>query len=332
MRALPLLISLSVTVCSGLLLSSCRSSDATSPLPIPDTQTDAAQSRPKQTPLKVMTPDWGIAATLTGMGYPPVAMGDKPFYKEWVGKPLIPATTYDVGTRYQPNPEMFSQLDLDVVIDNSFYKHLQPMYGDLPIHSIELTSTNKVAKWEDFIEPTLILGRSINQPQAAQTYLDQSKSQLIQAGQTFHKRYPHIKKLAVVQFADTNNLRMFSYNSLFQPALDAMGLELVAFADGNQWGFVPIMLGNLAQLDDDTCLVVVEPIGDLLKVELEASLVWQRLGYSFEDSSESANKTSANKSRCLTLLPATWNNSGVASMNVLADRLMNATFVGNTDL
>lgn len=307
-----------MALCSSLLLSSCQSSDAT--------PAALNASNPQKTP-SVMTPDWGIAATLTGMGYPPVAMGDKTFYKEWVGKPLIPTDTYDVGTRYQPNPEMFSQLDLDVVIDNAFYKHLQPMYGDLPIHSIELTSPNQMAKWEDFIEPTLELGRSINQPQAAKMYLDKSKEQITQAGQTFHKRYPHIKKMAVVQFADTNNLRMFSYNSLFQPALDTMGLELTAFADGNEWGFMPIMLGDLAQLDDDTCLVVVEPIGDLLKLELEDSLVWQRLGYSFHENSKSAGK-----SRCLTVLPATWNNSGVASMNVLADRLMNATFVGNADL
>lgn len=318
MKAIPSSIALCMALCSSLLLSSCQSSDAT--------PAALNASNPQKTP-SVMTPDWGIAATLTGMGYPPVAMGDKTFYKEWVGKPLIPTDTYDVGTRYQPNPEMFSQLDLDVVIDNAFYKHLQPMYGDLPIHSIELTSPNQMAKWEDFIEPTLELGRSINQPQAAQMYLDKSKEQITQAGQTFHKRYPHIKKMAVVQFADTNNLRMFSYNSLFQPALDTMGLELTAFADGNEWGFMPIMLGDLAQLDDDTCLVVVEPIGDLLKLELEDSLVWQRLGYSFHENSKSAGK-----SRCLTVLPATWNNSGVASMNVLADRLMNATFVGNTDL
>jgi iron complex transport system substrate-binding protein len=222
---------------------------------------------------------------------------------------------------------MFSQLDLDLVIDNDFYAHLRPMYGDLPIHSIELTSPNKIAKWEDFIEPTLELGRSINKPQAAQDYLDTSKKQILQAGQTFHARYPHVKKLAVVQFADTNNLRMFSYNSLFQPALETMGLQLVALADGNQWGFTPIMLGDLAQLDDDTCLVVVEPLSDLLKLELEDSLVWQRLGYSFDQ-----EHASSKKGRCITLLPATWNNSGVASMNVLADRLTNVTFVGNTDL
>lgn len=318
MKAFTFPIGLCVALCSGLLLSSCQLSDAT-PTPLSNLNS--------QTSPKVMTPDWGIAATLTGMGYPPVAMGDKPFYREWVGKPLIPDTTLDVGTRYQPNPEMFSQLDIDLVIDNTFYEHLHPMYGDLPIHSIELTSPNKTATWNDFIEPTLKLGRSINRPQAAQYYLDNSKSQIVKAGQTFHTRYPHIKKLAVVQFADTNNLRMFSYNSLFQPALEAMGLQLVALADGNEWGFTPIMLGDLAQLDNDTCLVVVEPISDLLKLELKDSLVWQRLGYSFDQ-----GRQSAGEGRCVTLLPATWNNSGVASMNVLADRLMNVTFVGNTDL
>ena len=317
MKTIASSIGLCVALCSSLLLSGCQSSDATPSQP--------ASNSPASP--KVMTPDWGIAATLVAMGYPPVAMGDKPFYKEWVGKPLIPATTYDVGTRYQPNPEMFSQLDIDLVIDRAFYEHLRPMYGDLPIRSIELNSTNRVATWEDFIDPTLELGKAINQPQAAQDYLDNSKNQITKAGQTFHTRYPHIKKLAVVQFADTNNLRMFSYNSLFQPALDVMDLELVAFADGNEWGFAPIMLGDLAQLDEDTCLVVVEPIGDLLKVELEDSLVWQRLGYSFDEDPKSARK-----GRCLALLPATWNNSGVASMKVLADRLMNATFVGNTDL
>jgi iron complex transport system substrate-binding protein len=55
--------------------------------------------------------------------------------------------------------------------------------------------------------------------------------------------------------------------------------------------------------------------------------VWQRLGYSFDQA-----HASSKKGRCITLLPATWNNSGVASMNVLAERLTNVTFVGHTDL
>ncbi len=308
------LLRLCVALCASVLLSSCQLSDATPP---------PVSAAHEQASPKVMTPDWGIAATLTAMGYPPVAMGDKTFYKEWVGKPIIPTTTYDVGTRYQPNPEMFSQLDIDMVIDSAFYEHLHPMYGDLPVHSLALSSANRVAAWEDFIAPTLQLGAYIHKPQAARRYLDNSKNQIAQAGQTFRTRYPHIKKLAVVQFADTNNLRMFSYNSLFQPALETMGLQLVALADGNEWGFAPIMLGDLAQLDDDTCLAVIEPISDLLKLELQDSLVWQRLGYSFENTDQG---------RCVTVLPATWNNSGVASMNVLADRLMNATFVGNTNL
>lgn len=322
-RFMSLLICLFATLYSGILLSSCRSADSAPTLP----PSQNSHSAPK-----VMTPDWGIAATLTGMGHPPVAMGDKAFYREWVGKPAIPAMTKDVGTRYQPNPEMFSQLDLDMVIDNAFYEHLRPMYGDLPIHTIALESPNKRATWEDFIGSTLKLGEYIGQPQAAKTYLSRSKNEIRQAGHVFRTRYPHIKKLAVVQFADTNNLRMFSYNSLFQPALSEMGLDLVALADGNQWGFAPVMLGDLAQLDKDTCLVVVEPISDLLKLELKDSLVWQRLGYSFDEDSQTVDSQSVGKGRCVTLLPATWNNSGVASMTVLAERLKTVNFLGDTDL
>ncbi len=309
---------ISTALISCLLLSSCQSSDAT---PIPSSNQNS-QALPK-----VMTPDWGIAATLTGMGYPPVAMGDKSIYREWVGKPTIPAITEDVGTRYQPNPEMFSQLDLDMVIDSSFYEHLRPMYGDLPNHSIALDSSNKIATWEDFIEPTLKLGQYIGQPQAAQTYLDRSKNEIKQAGQIFRTRYPHIRKLAVVQFTDTDNLRMYSKNSLFEPALAEMGLDLITLEDGNQWGFSPVMLGDLARLDNDTCLVVVEPISDLLKLELKDSLVWQRLGYSFDK-----DRQHANEGRCITLLPPTWINGGIASMTVLAERLTTASFVGDTDL
>lgn len=313
-----LLIGLLAALCSCLLLSSCRSSDAT---------TVPSSSQNSQALPKVMTPDWGIAATLTGMGYPPVAMGDKSIYREWVGKPIIPAMTKDVGTRYQPNPEMFSQLDLDMVIDSSFYEHLHPMYGDLPIHSIVLDSSNKNATWEDFIEQTLKLGEYIDQPQAAQDYLNRSKNEIRKAGQVFRAHYPNIKKLAVVQFADTNNLRMYSQNSLFAPALAEMGLDLVTLEDGNQWGFAPIILGDLAQLDNDTCLVVVEPISDLLKLELKDSLVWQRLGYSFDK-----DRQHANEGRCITLLPPTWVDGGIASMTVLAERLTNASFLGDTDL
>ncbi|WP_299188764.1 ABC transporter substrate-binding protein [uncultured Psychrobacter sp.] len=303
---------------SLLLLSACRSSDDT---PVPSTILN------EQTAPKVMTPNWGIAATLTAMGYPPIAMGEKYIYGQWVGKPIMPAATYDVGMRYQPNPEMFSQLGLDVVIDSPFYEHLRPMYGDLPVYSVSLDSTQKVAHWNDYARPTLNLGKYIGQPDAAQEYLDNQKHQLKKAGQDFRARHPKIKKLAVVQFADTNNLRMYSYNSLFEPALSEMGLELIALDDGNQWGFTPIMLGDLSELNDDTCLVVVEPLSNPLKLALKDSLVWQRLGYSFDK-----HNNPIGEERCLTLLPATWINGGIASMSVLAERLKNANFVGNNDL
>ena len=37
--------------------------------------------------VKVITPDWAVASTLTALGYPPIATGDTKSYREWVGTP-----------------------------------------------------------------------------------------------------------------------------------------------------------------------------------------------------------------------------------------------------
>lgn len=315
-RLFLLLVCCIIVASVTISLSTFRSSDSAS---IPSTPENKAAA-------KVMTPNWGIAATLTAMGFPPVAMGEKAKYEVWVGKPLIPETTQDVGTRNQPNLEMFAQLKVESIIDTQFYSHLRPMYGDLPIHSVDLDSTKAVAQWDDYVEPTLQIGQYIGQPQAAKDYINHSKKQLKKAGQDFRTRHPNIKKLAVVQFSDSNNLRMYSYNSLFEPALAEMGLELTALDKGNKWGFTNITLGDLSNLEPDTCLVVIEPLSDMIKLELKNSLVWQRLGYSFED-----NSTQGDADHCLTLLPATWINGGMASMPIFAERLINTSFVGRNE-
>ncbi|WP_131669428.1 ABC transporter substrate-binding protein [Psychrobacter pygoscelis] len=261
----------------------------------------------------VLTPDWGVAATLTAMGYPPVATGDIRVYSQWVDDPKLPDRVVDLGIRYQPNAELIAQMDVDLVIDNFFYEHIRPMYGDTPAVSVTFMSDGD-AQWEDFAKPTRQLGELIGQPQAAEQYLLHVQSQLKAAGETMATRHPYLSKVAVVQFADVNNLRMYSHNSLFEVALNNMGLQLVALEDGNTWGFTPIHLGDLAKLDADTCLIVIEPVSPMLQAELNDNLVWQRLGFG--------------TSRCMAVVAPTWIYGGSSSLVTFANRLQTAKFVG----
>lgn len=276
--------------------------------------------------VKVITPDWAVASTLTALDYPPIATGDTKSYREWVGTPALPSDIIDIGERFTPNFERLAQLTSSsnniVIIDNDFYAHLRPAYGNTPHKSVSFMSKNAIATWQDYAEPTLQLGEIIHQPQRAQQFLTQSKKQLGKLGATFRQTHPHIKKIAVVQFADSNNLRIYTNNSLFRPTFEVMGLNLITLEDqmgkGNLWGFNSLVLSDLAKLDDDTCLVVVEPFSPMLRQELAKNLLWQRLGYGAR----------ANNSRCMAVLPPIWLYGGVSSMVVFGERLNQAHWLG----
>lgn len=295
------LITLSLVVGLSFSLNACHHTDST-----------VSQSE-KEQKVKILTPDWSIAATLTAMGYPPIATGDVAEYPEWAGKPDLPNTTIDLGARYAPNPELIAQLSPDLVIDNDFYQHLRPLYGSTPVKSINSQDSDpsKPTTWQSYVDSVMALGHAIDQPTAAKTYIAKSHEQLTNLGQTFRKQHPTIKKLAVIQFASVSQFRSYSDNSLFKPTLDVMGLELVQLGQGNQWGFSDAKLGDLAKFDDRTCVVVVEPFSPMLQKQLAETALWQRLGYA---------KNSTNP-RCMMVVPPTWIYGGIPSMVGFAESL-----------
>lgn len=307
-----------------LLLSSCQpvanSTPADNPTKNPSqSQTATYPANPTAAPVKVLTPDWAVASTLTAMGFPPIATGDIRTYPDWMVDPSLPETVVDIGARFAPNPERFAQLNADVIVDTEFYTHLRPLYGKLPHVTVSFSPKNPIATWADYVEPTRKLGQIIHQPAAAENYLENTHNHLLQLGQSFQQRFPTIKKLAIVQFADSNSLRLYGHNSLFEPTLTAMNLTLQipdTLGKANAWGYIPITLGDLAKLDKDTCLVVVEPFSPMLQKELTENQLWQRLGYG--------------SNHCMTILPALWTFGGVPSMLTFAQRLNGANFSGQT--
>ncbi|MFB9161744.1 ABC transporter substrate-binding protein [Psychrobacter pacificensis] len=262
----------------------------------------------------IVSPDWGNAATLTAMGHAPIATGDIRVWDRWVGRPHLPAATTDIGIRYQPNAELVAQLPVDMIVDNAFYEHARSLYGDVPAQSVMFAAKGKAATWADYTEPTRALGALIDNPKMAEDYIVQSQKDIQLASQQFQQRYPIIKKFAVVQFADANNMRMYVDNSLFKVVLEQMGKELVVLGEGNQWGFVPIRMGDLAQLDDETCLLIIDPLSPITRAEINDSLVWQRLGYG--------------ERRCMAELPPVWIYGGMSSLVSLADNLSTVSLTG----
>ena len=61
-----------------------------------------------------------------------------------------------------------------------------------------------------------------------------------------------------------------------------MQCALVEQADlgaGNRWGSRLVALPELAQLPEDTCLIIVGPFPRMTEVELSRSYLWQRIDF-----------------------------------------------------
>lgn len=319
-------ISSVVAVTAAILLIGCN--NASSDPAISSEETTYQPQNRASTSLNVVSPDWGIAATLAAMGQAPIATGDIRVWDQWVGRPELPAATNDLGIRYLPNAELVAQLPVDLLLDNYFYEHSRSLYGkDVAQDSVLFASEDATATWADYTRPTRKLGQLIDQPKLAEEYISDSLIEVKQASSQLNSRYPNVKKFAVVQFVDANNMRMYASNSLFHATFTQMDRQLVTLGEGNEWGFISLQMGDLTRLDPDVCLLVIEPLNPITEHQLADSLVWQRLGYG-ATSSDNSN----NDSRCMAKLPPVWIYGGMASLTNLANNLAAANLVGGAAL
>ena len=125
--------------------------------------------------------------------------------------------------------------------------------------------------WATYVTATQQMGDAIGERAAADAYLQQVESALAAYGREVRAAAPQVRRYAVVQFADARQLRIFAPNSLFRVSLDLMGLEQADLGAGNRWGSRLVALPELAQLPEDTCLIIVGPFPRMTEVELSRS-------------------------------------------------------------
>lgn len=79
-------------------------------------------------------------------------------------------------------------------------------------------------------------------------------------------------------------------------------------------GVCPHSNGRLGSIDNETRLLIIDPLSPITRAEIKDSLVWQRLGYGDE--------------RCVGELPPIWIYGGMSSLVGLANNLSTVTLKG----
>lgn len=245
----------------------------------PSTQAaSAAPTQPgpvKTTPQRIAVLDWTIAETMAAMGIFPAGLAEKHSYQVWSQSPAMPASTLDLGMRAQPNPDRLVRLAPDLILasqDYAFVKGLLERIGPTTLLDVYTPGQDI---YQNLSELTTQVGRITGHPDKAARYIAQVNEQLdaIRHQLAQHRGQP----VAIIQFIDARNVRIYGKPSLFSTALEKIGIANAWTADVNQWGFQSADLTHLAALPKDTTIFIIKPYPADLPGKLQDNVIWQAL-------------------------------------------------------
>ena len=265
-------------ICACLLATAAAAAPAASQTNPPKAATppeSAQPESPKAAPQRIAVLDWTIAETMAAMGIFPAAIAEKNSYEVWSHAPSMPASTLDLGMRAQPNPDRMIRLEPELILasqDYAFVKGLLERIGPTTLLDVYTPGQDI---YQNLSELATRIGQITGQPDKAARYIAQVDSQLDAIGHQLvqHRGQP----VAVIQFIDARNVRVYGKPSLFSTTLEKIGISNAWTAAVNQWGFQSADLTHLAALPEDTTIFVIKPYPADLPGKLQENVIWQAL-------------------------------------------------------
>ncbi|MCE7577282.1 ABC transporter substrate-binding protein [Aliivibrio fischeri] len=234
-------------------------------------------------PQKIVVLDWVLAETVLSLGVEPLGVADARGYRSWVMTPKLPSNVLDVGSRREPNLELLTELNPDVILIS---KHMSAMYEKLNtiaptlVYTVYSTEKAPLIAAKDI---TIQLGRLLDKEHQALQLIDQTEKKLIENGDKIRYLQQQEKPLLFVRFINDKTVRIHSEGSLAQSTINVMGLTNAWHEPTNLWGFTTAGIEKLAQYQQANVLIF-GPLKEEDKVKLTQSALWQAMAFTRSDS------------------------------------------------
>ncbi|MCE7535914.1 iron-siderophore ABC transporter substrate-binding protein [Aliivibrio fischeri] len=234
-------------------------------------------------PQKIVVLDWVLAETVLSLGVEPLGVADAKGYRSWVMTPKLPSNVLDVGSRREPNLELLTELNPDVILIS---QHMSAMYEKLNTIAPTLVYTvysNEKTPLIAAKDITIQLGRLLDKEHQALQLIDQTEKKLIENGDKIRHLQQQEKPLLFVRFINDKTVRIHSEGSLAQSTINVMGLTNAWHEPTNLWGFTTAGIEKLAQYQQANVLIF-GPLKEEDKVKLTQSALWQAMAFTRSDS------------------------------------------------
>ncbi|EHZ2654156.1 iron-siderophore ABC transporter substrate-binding protein [Vibrio vulnificus] len=258
------------------------------------------------TPKKVVALDWVLTETVLSLGVELEGVANISGYQQWVAEPHLNADAIDVGSRREPNLELLSNIQPDVILIS---KHLAAAYEPLskiaPVLVYSVYSEEK-QPLESAKRITRSLGKLFDKEQQAEQVIAQTDQRLAANGAKITSAGKADKPLLFARFINDKTLRFHSEGSLAQDTLNAMGLKNDWQEPTNLWGFTTSGTEKLAE-HQKANVMIFGPLSQEERQQLTQSPLWQAMEFSRTDS--------------VYELPAIWTFGGLLAAQRLSDHM-----------
>ncbi len=223
--------------------------------------------------------DWTHTETLLALGVTPVAVAQIPDYNSWVKSPEIPQTVADVGLRTQPNLERIHELKPDKILLSPMFSTLENQLSKIaPVTTIGLYQSGDV-DWSALERVTWKLAEVSEKESQAEELIREANDEMELLGSQLPNDAP---PMLMIQFMDTNHVRVFGDNSLYKASINKVGLEAAWKGQTNAWGYSLVGIDQLIGVDGQ--IVIISPMPAGTEESLKANQFWQYIvresGYS----------------------------------------------------
>lgn len=254
--------------CVVLMLSACVAAPAAgtpattseSDPPLADAQTRTithalGETEITGTPERVVTLEWSYTEDVLALGVQPVGVADIEGYQSWVKIPIeLSDNVVDVGTRQEPNLELLTELDPDLILAPAFriaetYDQLSEIAPVLAFdaYPTDESTTQFAAMKETFLTIASVLGREAEGEAVLadlEAHFAAAQEQIDAAGLLDE---PFV--LAQAFGEDTVSVRLFTDNAMAVEIVEQIGLENSwEDAEFQLYGFTTVSVETLPEL------------------------------------------------------------------------------------
>jgi len=259
-----------------------------------------------KTPKKVVALDWALAETVLSLEVIPLGVANVKGYQTWVAQPELSDSVIDVGSRREPNLELLTELQPDVILIS---QHMAAAYKQLNAIAPTLVYSVYSNDKTPLISATQIttqLGLLLNKEQQAKQVISQTQQRLQANGDKIRRMQANIDPLLFIRFINDKTVRIHGAGSLAQATIEGMGLVNTWHEPSNLWGFTTAGIEKLAE-HQQASVLIFGPLKAAERKLLTQSALWQAMAFTRSDS--------------VFELPAIWTFGGLISAQRFSDHI-----------